>query len=97
MVSAFAILVSIGSATRDQATQAASNQPASRQILLNDDPARSTNPATPASVNSERAAIGTATREDIVSDDRTAQQSQVGRREELRLRKRSMPKRLQRC
>ena len=78
MVSAFAILVSIGSATRDQATQAASNQPATRQILLSDDPARSTNPATPASVNSERAAIGTATREDIVRDDRTSQQSQVG-------------------
>ena len=78
VVSAFAILVSIGSATRDQATQAASNQPATRQILLSDDPARSTNPATPASVNSERAAIGTATREDIVRDDRTSQQSQVG-------------------
>ena len=78
VVSAFAILVSIGSATRDQATQAASNQPATRQILLSDDPARSTNPVTPASVNSERAAIGTATREDIVRDDRTSQQSQVG-------------------
>ena len=73
VVSAFAILVSIGSATRDQATQAASNLPAT----LNQDPARSTNPV-PASVNSERAAIGIATREDIVSDDRTAQQSQVG-------------------
>ena len=76
VVSAFAILVSIGSATRDQATQAASNLPATRKSL-NDDPARSTNPV-PASVNSERAAIGIATREDIVSDDRTAQQSQVG-------------------
>ena len=77
VVSAFAILVSVGSATRDQATQAAS-QPAFPQTLLNDDPARSTNPATPASVNSERAAIGTVTREDIVSNHRTAQQSQVG-------------------
>ena len=59
VVSAFAILVSVGSATRDQATQAASEQPAFPQTLLNDDPARSTNPTTPASVNSERAAIGT--------------------------------------
>lgn len=65
VVSAFAILVSIGSATRDQATQAASNLPAT----LNQDPARSTNPV-PASVNSERAVFGIATREDVVSDDR---------------------------
>jgi hypothetical protein len=77
VVSAFAILVSIGSAIRDQATEAASNQPATRQILLNDDPARTTNPVTPATVKNERATTGTAGREDIVSDNRTAQQSQL--------------------
>ena len=77
VVAAFAILVSIGSATRDQATQAASNQPAARKILLNDDPARATNPVTPPSVNSERGAIATAGREVIGSDNRTAQRSQV--------------------
>ena len=42
----------MGGTTRDQsATQAASNQPAARQILLNDDPARASDPMTRASVN----------------------------------------------
>ena len=69
---------SIGGATRDQsATQAASNQPAARQILLNDDPARASDPVTPASVNTSAPRLGTASREDIVSDDRAAQQSQA--------------------
>ena len=73
--------VSIGGATRDRsATQAASNQPAARQILLNDDPARASDPVTPASVNTSAPRLGTASREnreDIVSDDRAAQQSQA--------------------
>ncbi len=70
--------VSIGGATRDQsATQAASNQPAARQILLNDDPARASDPGTPASVNTSAPRLGTASCEDIVSDDRAAQQSQA--------------------
>ena len=70
--------VSIGGATRDQsATQAASNQPAARQILLNDDPARASDPGTPASVNTSAPRLGAASCEDIVSDDRAAQQSQA--------------------
>ena len=77
VVSAFAILVSIGSANRDQATQAVSNPPATRQILLNDDPARATNQVAQSNVNNERAAIGTADREDIVHDNRAAQPRQV--------------------
>ena len=69
---------SMGGATRDQsATQAASNQPAVRQILLNDDPARASDPVTRASVNASAPQLGTASREDIVSDNRAAQQSQV--------------------
>jgi hypothetical protein len=77
VASAFAILVAIGSATRDHATQTASNEPATRQILLNDNPPRSTTTMTPASVSSERVAKETATRKDNVSDDRMAQQGQV--------------------
>jgi len=70
--------VSIGGATRDQsATQAAFNQPAARQILLNEDPARASDPGKPASVNTSAPRLGTASREDIVSDDRAAQQSQA--------------------
>ena len=57
VASAFAILVLIGNATRDQATQPASNQPATRQTLLNDDPARASNSAT-GQRQYERAAIG---------------------------------------
>ena len=67
----------MGGATRDQsATQAAFNQPAARQILLNDDPARASDPVTRANVNSAPR-LGTASREDIVSDYRVAQQSQA--------------------
>jgi hypothetical protein len=89
-VSAFAILVavfnsdvtrvlidkaSMGGATRDQsATQAASNQPAVRQIPLKD-PARVSEPATLASVNAS--APRTPSREDIVSAYHTALQSQA--------------------
>jgi hypothetical protein len=70
--------VSVGGATRDQsATQAASNQTAARQILLNDDPARASDPVTRASVNTSAPRLGTASREDNVSDDRAAQQSQA--------------------
>ncbi|MFY9958006.1 hypothetical protein [Bradyrhizobium sp.] len=70
--------VSIGGATRDQsATQAASNQPAARQILLNDDPARASDPGKPASVNTSAPRLRTASSEDIVSDYRAAQQSQA--------------------
>ena len=68
----------MGGATRDQsATQAASKQPDVRQILLNDDPARASDPVTRASVNTSAPRSGTPSREDIVSDDRAAQQSQV--------------------
>ena len=64
----------IGGATRDQsATQAASNQPAARQMLLNDDPGRASDPGTRASVNASAPRLGTASREDIVSDYRAAQ------------------------
>jgi hypothetical protein len=66
--------VSIGGATRDQsATQAASNQPAAPQMLLKDDPARASDPVTRTSVNTSVPRLGTASREDIVSDDRAAQ------------------------
>jgi hypothetical protein len=68
----------IGGATRDQsATQAASNPPAARQIPLKDDPARASDPVTRASVNTSAPRLGTASREDIVSDYRAAPQSQV--------------------
>jgi hypothetical protein len=93
VVSAFAILVavfnsdatrvlidkaSMGGATRDQsATQAASNQPAVRQIPLND-PARVSDPATLASVNASAPRLGTTpSREAIVSAYHTALQSQT--------------------
>src|SRR6266849_9659607 len=92
VVSAFAILVavfnsdvtrvlidkaSMGGATRDQsATQAASNQPAVRQIPLND-PARVSDPATLASVNASAPRLGTPSREAIVSAHHTALQSQT--------------------
>jgi hypothetical protein len=68
LISAFAILVSVGSATRDQATQAPSDRPAFPKTSLNEDPARSTNPTMPASDNSQRAAIGI-----IAISDSTAQ------------------------
>ena len=86
-VSSFAILVAVfnsdvtrvliekafvSGATRDQsATQAASNQPAVRQIPLKD-PAPVSDPATLASVNAR-----TPSREDIVSAYHTALQSQA--------------------
>ena len=92
VVSAFAILVAVfnsdvtrvlidkafvGGATRDQsATQAASNQPAVRQIPLKD-PARISDPATLASVNASAPRLGTPSREDIVSAYHTALQSQA--------------------
>jgi hypothetical protein len=68
------VRVSIEGATRDQsATQAASNQPAAPQMLLKDDPARASDPVTRTSVNTSVPRLGTASREDIVSDDRAAQ------------------------
>jgi hypothetical protein len=68
----------IGGATRDQsATQAASNPPAARQIPLKDDPARASDAVARASVNTSAPRLGTASREDIVSDYRAAQQSQA--------------------
>ena len=68
---------SMGGATRDQsATQAASNQPAVRQIPLKD-PAPVSDPATLASVNASAPRLGTPSREAIVSAYHTAQQSQV--------------------
>ena len=67
----------IGGATRDQsATQAASNQPAARQIPLKD-PARVSDPVTLASVNASAPRLGTPSREDIVSAYHTALQSQA--------------------
>ena len=67
----------IGGATRDQsATQAASNQPAARQIPLKD-PALVSDPVTLASVNASAPRLGTASREDIVSAYHTALQSQA--------------------
>jgi len=90
VVSAFAILVavfnsdvtrvlidkaSLGSATNDQsATQAASNQPAVRQIPLKD-PVPVSDPATLASVNASAPRLGTPSREAIVSAYHTALQS----------------------
>ena len=69
---------SMGGATRDQsATQAASNQPAARQILLKDDPARASDPVPLASVNASAPRLGTPSREDIVSAYHTALQSQA--------------------
>ena len=92
VVSAFAILVAVfnsdvtrvlidkafvGGATRDQsATQAASNQPAARQIPLKD-PALVSDPVTLASVNASAPRLGTPSREDIVSAYHTALQSQA--------------------
>src|SRR6266550_5850296 len=67
----------IGGATRDQsATQAASNQPAARQIPLKD-PALVSDPVTLASVNASAPRLGTPSREDIVSAYHTALQSQA--------------------
>ena len=69
--------VSIGGATRDQsATQAASNPPAVRQILLKA-LARASDPVTRASVNASAPRLGTPSREDIVSAYHTALQSQA--------------------
>jgi hypothetical protein len=92
VVSSFAILVAVfnsdvtrvlidkafvGGATRDQsATQAASNQPAVRQIPLKD-PVPVSDPATLASVNASAPRLGTPSREDIVSAYHTALQSQA--------------------
>ena len=91
VVSAFAILVavfnsdvtrvlidkaSMGGATRDQATQAASNPSAVRQIPLKD-PATVSDPATLASVNASAPRLGTPSREAIVSAHHTALQSQT--------------------
>jgi hypothetical protein len=61
VVSAFAILVAV----------------AARQIPLKDDPARASDPGTRANVNTSAPRLETASREDIVSDYRAAQQSQV--------------------
>ncbi len=67
----------MGGATRDQsATQAASNRPAVRQILQKA-LARVSDPVTPASVNASAPRLGTPSREDIVSADHTALQSQA--------------------
>jgi hypothetical protein len=67
----------MGGATTDQsATQAASNPPAVRQILQ-EVLARASDPVTPASVSTSAPRSGTASREDIVSADHAAQQSQV--------------------
>jgi hypothetical protein len=92
VVSTFAILVavfnsdvtrvlidkaSVGGATRDQsATQAASNQPAVRQIPQND-PARVSDPATLASVDANAPRLETPSREAIVTAYHTALQSQA--------------------
>jgi hypothetical protein len=67
----------MGGATRDQsATQAASNPPAVREILLKA-LARVSDPVTPASVNASAPRLGTPSREDIVSAYHTALQSQA--------------------
>ena len=92
VVSSFAILVAVFNsdvtrvlidkalvrgATRDQsATQAASNQPAVRQIPLKV-LARASEPVTPASVNASAPRLGTPSREAIVSAYHTALQSQA--------------------
>src|SRR5882724_4870489 len=68
---------SMGGATRDQsATQAASNQPAVRQIPVKD-PARISDPVTMASVNASAPRLGTPSRKAIVSAYQTALQSQT--------------------
>jgi hypothetical protein len=68
---------SLGGATRDQsATQAASNQPAVRQIPQND-PARVSDPATLASVDANAPRLETPSREAIVTAYHTALQSQA--------------------
>ena len=70
----------IDGATRDQsATQATSNQPATRQVL-NDDPARASEPVTQASENTSAPRLDTAGRKDVVSDNRTAQQTRPAAR-----------------
>ena len=67
----------MGGATEDQsAMQAASNQPAVRQIPLKDDPARASDPVTRASVNTSAPGLGTPSREDIVTAYHNALQSQ---------------------
>ena len=69
---------SMDGANRDQsASQVTSNQPAARQILLNDDPARASDPVTRASGNSSAPQLGTASRDDMASDDRAVLQSQA--------------------
>ena len=72
---------SMDGANRDQsASQVTSNQPAARQILLNDDPARASDPVTRASGNSSAPQLGTASRDDMASDDRAVlQKSGPGR------------------
>jgi hypothetical protein len=68
---------SIGGATRDQsATQSASNQPAARQMLPNDNPAGSTPELSRETVGTSASRLQTPGREDIVSAYRAAQ-SQV--------------------
>ena len=78
MSAAYATLAGkLSGATRDQsATQAASNQPAVRQIPLKD-PVPVSDPATLASVNASAPRLGTPSREDIVSAYHTALQSQA--------------------
>ena len=67
----------MGGATEDQsAMQAASTQPAVRQIPPKD-PALVSDPVTPASVNASAPRLGTPSREDIVSAYHTALQSQA--------------------
>jgi hypothetical protein len=65
-----------GATTGQSATQAASNQPAVRQIPLKD-PVPVSDPATLASVNASAPRLGTPSREDIVSAYHTALQSQA--------------------
>jgi hypothetical protein len=66
-----------GGATRDQsATQAASNQPAVRQLPLKD-PARVSDQVTLASVNASAPRLGTPSREAIVTAYHAALQSQT--------------------
>ena len=65
-----------GAAEERSAVQAATNQPAARQVLK-DDPARVLDPGTLASVNTSFPRSETASREDIASADRAALQSQA--------------------
>jgi len=68
---------SMGGATGDQsATQAASNQPAVREVPLKD-PARISDSVTRASGHTSAPPSGTASREDMVSDYRAPLQSQA--------------------